>query len=266
MDYRYLKAFLFTAEFASFSKAAEQLKIAQSAVSRQIKLLEESLDEELIMRSSKKVLLTNKGKELFLVAKQFDEMTSDIFQKEDKKALKIGILNGLLKNWFTPHLTKYCKKYSRDLSIHIEDQPQLKSGIEDGRYDITFSTDNLQSELVSSLKLFHEKLVLISKEEVNLSSLHLHRWIVFSDGDNLYKISKRPSDSITTVDSIETILTLVKNGLGIAVVPDHVLKKNESLNIYNIKSLPNSDIYMTTLNYKQMPAHINELTSIVTAK
>ncbi len=266
MDYRYLKAFLYTAEYASFSKAAEQLKIAQSAVSRQIKLLEESLDEELIMRSSKKVLLTNKGKELFLVAKQFDEMTSDIFQKEDKRALKIGILNGLLKNWFTPYLIKYCKKYSRELLIHIEDQPQLKAGIEDGRYDITFSTDNLQSELVSSLKLFHERLVLISKDEIDIENLHLYRWIVFSGGDNLYKISKKPSESIITVDSIDTILSLVKSNLGIAVVPDHVLKKNENLNIYNLKTLPDSDIYMTTLNYKQMPAHINEMTSIITSK
>ncbi|ATH08351.1 hypothetical protein BIY24_10445 [Halobacteriovorax marinus] len=266
MDYRYLKAFLYTAEYASFSKAAQKLKIAQSAVSRQIKLLEESLDEELIMRSSKKVLLTTKGKELYLVAKQFDEMTDEIFQKEEKKPLRIGILNGLLKNWFTPYLTKYCKKYSRELSIHIEDQPQLKAGIEDGRYDITFSTDNLQSELVSSLKLFREKLVLISKEEIELTRLEQYRWIVFSHGDNLYKISKKPSDTIITVDSIDTILNLVKNNLGIAVVPDHVLKKSENLQIYNLKSLPNSDIYMTTLNYKHMPAHIREMTTIISAK
>ena len=71
MDYRYLKAFLLTAEFSSFSRAAEILKIAQSAVSRQIKLLEETLGEELIIRSSKKVLLTAKGQQLYLVAKSF---------------------------------------------------------------------------------------------------------------------------------------------------------------------------------------------------
>ena len=60
MEYRYLKAFLLTAEHSSFSKAAQLLSIAQSAVSRQIKLLEESLGEELIIRSSKKVILTTK--------------------------------------------------------------------------------------------------------------------------------------------------------------------------------------------------------------
>ncbi|WP_393096157.1 LysR family transcriptional regulator, partial [Halobacteriovorax sp. ZH3_bin.1] len=45
MDYRYLRAFTLTAKYLSFSKAAAELKIAQSAVSRQVKLLEESMNE-----------------------------------------------------------------------------------------------------------------------------------------------------------------------------------------------------------------------------
>ena len=64
-DYRYLRAFIFTGKHSSFSKAAMELRIAQSAISRQIKLLEQSLNQELIIRSSKKVILTDKGKELF---------------------------------------------------------------------------------------------------------------------------------------------------------------------------------------------------------
>ena len=43
VDYRYLKVFMLTAKHASFSKAAQELGIAQSAISRQIKLLEQSL-------------------------------------------------------------------------------------------------------------------------------------------------------------------------------------------------------------------------------
>lgn len=82
MDYRYLKAFILTAQHASFSKAAEILGIAQSAVSRQIKLLEDSLGEELIIRSSKKVLLTAKGKELYLTASNFDKAALQIFERK----------------------------------------------------------------------------------------------------------------------------------------------------------------------------------------
>lgn len=263
MDYRYLKAFILTAQFASFSKAAEALKIAQSAVSRQIKLLEESLEEELIIRSSKKVLLTNKGRELFLAAQQFDKFALDIFQKEDTRPIRIGILHGLLKNWFTPILSKWMKKSERSVFMKIEDHPELKKGIEDGKFDIIFTTENIQSELISSLKLFDEKMVLISKSEVNKKKLHEYRWIVYSENDMLYRLSKKPSPSVLEIDSITTIMDMVRSGVGVACVPDHVLKKNDSLNVYDLPSLPKSEIYMTTLNYKSMPSHIKEIAELV---
>lgn len=263
MDYRYLKAFILTAEHSSFSKAADELSIAQSAVSRQIKLLEESLGEELIIRSSKKVLLTNKGKELYLASKTFDQVTNHIFEREDKKPLRIGILNGLLKTWFNPILVRFYKKYDRNMNIHIADTPELLKGIEDGNFDAIFATENIQSELVSSLKLFDENFVLISKSEVNKKKLEDYRWIVFSEGDNLYRLSKSRSEKIIVVDSISTIINLVKNDVGIAVVPDHVLKKSDNLIVQNLPGLPRSEIYMTTLNYKTMPKALKELSQTV---
>lgn len=79
LDYRYLKAFMVTSKHLNFSKAAEELGIAQSAVSRQIKLLEESVEEQLIIRSSKKVLLTEKGLALLTELNNFEERLQDIF-------------------------------------------------------------------------------------------------------------------------------------------------------------------------------------------
>ena len=64
LDYRYLRAFIVTARHLNFSRAADELNIAQSAVSRQIKLLEEGVGQQLIIRSSKKVILTEKGQSL----------------------------------------------------------------------------------------------------------------------------------------------------------------------------------------------------------
>ena len=263
MDYRYLKAFLMTAQFSSFSKAADALKIAQSAVSRQIKLLEESLGEELIIRSSKKVILTNKGKELFIAAQHFDKLTKEIFDQEDSAPIKIGILHGLLKNWLAPKLVRLYKKSKRNVEINVGTQKELRKGIEEGRFDIIFSSENIQSELISSLKLFDEKLVLISKDEINRKKLHDYRWIVYSDEDNIFRLSKKASDQITVVEDIQTVVDLVKNHVGIAVVPDHVLKKTDALLIHEITSINKSEIFMTTLNYKSMPGHIKEISQLV---
>lgn len=263
MDYRYLKAFLLTAQFESFSKAAEALSIAQSAVSRQIKLLEETLGEELIIRSSKKIILTHKGEELFAAASHFDRMASDIFQREDNRPLTVGILSGLLKNWFLPIVVRYYKKYSRNLNIRIEDQPELRSGIEEGKYDAIFSTENIQSELVTSLKLFDEKFVLISKGELNKRKLHEERWIVFGEGDHLFELSKKRSDHIVSVESISAIVGLVSSGVGIAVVPDHVLKKGHGLTVSELPGQNHSEIYLSTLNFRSHPAPIRELLDVI---
>lgn len=265
MDYRYLKAFLLTAEHMSFSKAAVILNIAQSAVSRQIKLLEESLGEELIIRSSKKVLLTHKGLELFKMARHFDQMSKDLFEREDQKTMGIGILHGLLKTWFPPILTKYCKKTQRPIHIAVKDEPELLEAVELGKLDVVFTTRNVQSDLVSSLKLFDEKLVLVSKEKLKLSEIHQHTWIVFSENDNIFKLEVPQSERIISVESMNTILTLVKNGIGIAVVPDHVLPKNHQYELMELPELKKSEIYMTTLNYKTMPAALAELAQFVSA-
>jgi len=263
MDYRYLKAFILTAQHSSFSKAAKSLNIAQSAVSRQIKLLEESLGEELIIRSSKKVLLTEKGHKLFVAAQNFEKMSNGIFERDDGRPLRIGILHGLLENWCSPLLVKYYKKYSRNIYIHVDTPERLKRGITEGKFDLLFTTENIQSELISSLKLFDEKLVLISRKDIDIKNLHQYRWIVYNEGDNLFTISKQRSNDMIVVDSITTIVNLVRNGVGIAVVPDHLLKKSDGLKNYKIPRPKKSEIYMSTLNYKVLPKMIKEFVDIV---
>lgn len=263
MDYRYIKAFILTAKYSSFSQTARELKIAQSAVSRQIKLLEESLGEELIIRSSKKVLLTPKGRELFHLAQNFDQMATSVFTKEDHHPLCIGVLDGLLESWFNSILIAFYKKHHRNISIHVDVPPKLKKGLTEGSFDLVFTTENIQNELISSLKLFDERLVLISKEEVNRKHLENHRWIVFSEEDNIFKLQKVASKNIITVDSIPTIINLVKNGVGIAVVPDHTLKKSDNFKIYELPELSKSEIYMATHNYKVLPVHVAEMASMV---
>jgi DNA-binding transcriptional LysR family regulator len=266
LDFRYLKAFMLTAKYASFSKAAEELNIAQSAVSRQIKLLEDSLREELIIRSSKKVILSEKGKELYQASLNFEKTSLQIFETEDQLTLSIGILEGLLKNWFTPLFAQYLKDQKRNVSVKIADIPELKNGIEEGKFDMIFGTEDIQSDLVTSLKIFNEKLVLISKNDINRKKLHEERWIVFSNNDHLFKLSKQRSESIVMVDSFSSIISLVKNGIGIAIVPDHLISKEDQLKIQEISSLPVSEIYMSTLNYKKMPERIKLLADIVRSR
>ncbi|MCK5882058.1 MAG: LysR family transcriptional regulator [Bacteriovoracaceae bacterium] len=265
MEYRYLKAFILTAQYASFSKAAEVLEIAQSAVSRQIKLLEENLSEELIIRSSKKVLLTSKGRELYIAASNFDKTALNIFEQEDMRPLRIGLLHGLLESWFHPILSTYYKNFNRNMEVTVMTPLNLKAGLGEGQFDIIFTTENIQSELITSLKLFDERIILISRDEIDQERLADYRWIVYSDQDNMYKTTKVSSKSIVQVDSITTIVNLVKSGVGIATVPAHTIKRSDKLFTYELPQFDDSLIYMSTLNYKTMPKHIKEIAQLVRA-
>ena len=48
----------------------------------------------------------------------------------------------------------YYIKIKKNIDISIGIQEDLKRGIEEGKYDLIFTTDNIQTELISSLKLF----------------------------------------------------------------------------------------------------------------
>ena len=61
INYELYKVFYYVATTLSFSEAASQLYISQSAVSQSIKTLEKKLDQTLFIRSTKRVQLTPEG-------------------------------------------------------------------------------------------------------------------------------------------------------------------------------------------------------------
>jgi DNA-binding transcriptional LysR family regulator len=265
LDYRYLKAFLVTSRHLNFSKAAQELNIAQSAVSRQIKLLEESVGDQLIVRSSKKVLLTEKGEALLQELKHFEDKLQEIFFGHMNKTIRVGILHGLLETWFNDIMVEFTKKSNHQLSVEVNSLDMLKANLHNGKYDLIFTTENIQSDLVSSLKLFEEKMVLVSKNELTLKEAINYPWIVYSEHDHFFQLFKKRSEKIIVVNSITTILKLVRKGVGIAIVPDHTVE-DKTLKTYDLKSLPKQHIHLSSLNFKQMPEHIRLLVDSIKKK
>src|ERR1700751_6032150 len=82
MDFRQIRTFRSVAELGSLSKAADKLRIAQPALSRQIKLLEHELRAELFTRSGRGMVLTEAGRLLLArtsgIVRQIDQIRDDI--------------------------------------------------------------------------------------------------------------------------------------------------------------------------------------------
>jgi DNA-binding transcriptional LysR family regulator len=262
LDYRYLKAFMVTSRFLNFSKAAQELNIAQSAVSRQIKLLEESVGDQLIIRSSKKVLLTEKGQALLDELGRFEGKLQDIFFGHMNKVIRVGILHGLLETWFNDVMVEFSRKSAHQLAVEVNTLELLKEKLHSGKYDLIFTTENIQSELASSLKLFEEKMVLVSKTELNPKDAPEQPWIVYSEHDHLFQLYKKRSAKIVVVNSITTILKLVSKGVGVAIVPAHTVG-DANLKSYELKGLQRQHIHLSSLNFQHMPEHIRQLVDLI---
>jgi LysR family transcriptional regulator, nitrogen assimilation regulatory protein len=82
MDFRQIRTFRSVAELGSLSKAADKLRIAQPALSRQIKLLEHELRTDLFTRSGRGMVLTEAGRILLArtagIVRQIDQIRDDI--------------------------------------------------------------------------------------------------------------------------------------------------------------------------------------------
>lgn len=146
LDYRYLRAFMVTSRHLNFSRAAEELNIAQSAVSRQIKLLEESVGDQLIIRSSKKVLLTEKGQALLEELGKFEDRIQEVFFGHMNKVIRVGILHGLLETWFNDVMVDFVKNSQHQLSVEVNSLDMLKEKLHNGKYDLIFTTEYFQSD------------------------------------------------------------------------------------------------------------------------
>lgn len=94
MELRQLKYFVKVAKTKSFSAAAREMNLSQSAFSQQIQLLEAELQVKLFVRSTRNVQLTEVGEELLPMVRRILEDTSACLDTvQNSRTLRTGVLN-----------------------------------------------------------------------------------------------------------------------------------------------------------------------------
>ena len=108
----------------SFTEAAEECHISQSAISQQVKALEQELGVELLARANRKFTLTPAGeyfykKSLVLVA-NYDRLVHDTLRlsKEDETQLRIGYLKDYSGDAIQSAVARFSEKHP-DVPVHI---------------------------------------------------------------------------------------------------------------------------------------------------
>lgn len=245
-----LQTLVAVAKAHSFSKAAEDLNVTQSAISQSIKNLESKLDIKIFKRAGKSVVLTPEGEKLYLFASQFlsdlrdtlDDIQND--RNEMRGKVRIGTLTGIGKSWLATELVTHAKE-NPDLmmSIKMGSHQELLKEFENNLLDIlVLPEDDVPIHGEKEFFLEERSTLVFPKgfkdfsvdEGLTLSNLETLPVILFDHDDHLFfkwcrtKFKSIPKKLNTRfiVNSHGHMLQAVYEGLGAAVVPGHVLKRS----------------------------------------
>ena len=148
MEIRQLETFVHVAQLQSFSRAAEVLGYTQSAITVQIRLLENELETRLFDRTGKRVLLTPSGKEflehasriLYDVNKAKKSMNDDA---ELKNPLHIGTIESLCTAKLPAVLSKFREFHPKvNMQVTIDTPEQLIRMMEHNGLDLIYILDS----------------------------------------------------------------------------------------------------------------------------
>lgn len=145
MDWDKLRVFHAVAEAGSFTHAGETLNLSQSAVSRQISALEESINVPLFHRHARGLILTEQGELLYRTAREVfaklsmtEAMLSES-REHPKGPLKVTTTVAFGSTWLTPRLNEFLSLYPDIQLTLLLDDTELDLGMREADIAIRMS-------------------------------------------------------------------------------------------------------------------------------
>lgn len=241
MEFRQLLAFKMVAERCSFTAAASQLRLTQSAISQQIKGLEDACGVPLFDRSSRLVRLTAAG-EVFLthverILAQVDNARLEMAELAggSKGQCRIASLPSIAAYFLPQAIARFQQQFPGvELQLREAMQAQLFAWLQHGVVDVSIMGLPVPDPLLRSIPLVRDEFVLMVPHEhrlahrraIRLAELAAERVILFPKGaggrDLLFEACHgagfEPRVAFES-DDRETILGLVAAGVGVTFMP-----------------------------------------------
>ena len=227
-----LKSFIAIAETGTFSHAAETVGRTQSALSLQIKKLEESLGCSLFERTSRSVKLTEKG-EIFLgYAKRIIELQWEAYSRLREPDIEGEIRLGTPEDFATHYLPNVLASFRQhhpriQLNVSCDLTLNLIDGFQKGQFDLILVKRDPQ-KVKGGMKVWREPLVWAAADHYQLEKTLS---LVLSPQPCIYRAralaaldkAKKPWHISYTSPSLAGTLAAVRAGLGITVLPANML-------------------------------------------
>ena len=259
LEIRHLKTLVGLKTTGSLVATAEQLKLSQSALSHQLKVLEDYLGTPVLVRKTRPMRFTPAGQKLLELAdrvlplvKQTEQQLSRI-KIGDSGSLRIGVECHSCFDWLMPTLDQYRLDWpdvELDLSTGFDMNPT--DSLLRANADLIITSDIRNNPEVDYIPLFHYQLLLaVSKQHPLASEPCIFAQDMYDDTLITYPVERERLDIFTHFLSpagVEPSLVrhsqvnamtiqLIASNRGVAALPCWVLNK-KILQQYNISALP----------------------------
>lgn len=252
MNLNQLRYFVAVAEHQSFTKAATQYYISQTAITQQVQALEETLGVKLIDRSTRPISLTPGGLAFLPEAKIIIDRTESAIQRSREAStgltgsLRIGYTKGYEQSDLPKKLREFRQEFPNVLiTCYRNDTDMLAAGLLRTEYDIIFTWDStdirqeesLHIQLAETVPLYvamYASHPLARRPYLSRRDLKGERILFMSpssDGDSfgdayyvqLYQKAGYQPDILLRSSDYESILMMISAEEAISVVPKYCI-------------------------------------------
>jgi len=241
VDLRQLEILRAVADTGSFTAAGHQLHLSQSAVSRQILLLEDELDEQLFLRASGKIKITPAGTTLLALSRRvFDDIETtraSIVESRQTLAGTVRLIGGMTVCLYVfPPLLKEFRRIHPDVEVKVTpaSTPRLVRQLSSGAADLGLVTMPVEGPSLVVEPTMKEEMMLVTspqhplarKKQISPQDLASQPFVLFEAGSNsrraieeFFSREQIAPKVVTETENVEIIKALVRVQLGISIVP-----------------------------------------------
>jgi DNA-binding transcriptional LysR family regulator len=252
MEFHQLTYFLAAAQTQNFRKAAELCIVAQSALSRQIAMLEDELEIELFTRNKKRVSLTEEGRNFAHYVRNAMEQLQEgkLFLSEvqagNRGTIRIGCIESLATAFLPALFAAFHLQYPNiRLKVHVNHTDELITLVEQGELELGLILDpRLQSELLIVKELFRQPLhLLVSSQHalvqkkiqaVSLEQVIAESLLLLDETSRMGQITKRifaqrglSIHPLVEIESVEGLKEMVRQGVGVTLTLPALIRPSQ---------------------------------------
>jgi DNA-binding transcriptional LysR family regulator len=259
MDLRQLEIVRTVADKGSFTAAARVLNVSQSAVSRQVLLLEEELGEPVFLRLGRKVRLTTAGQSLFDLSRRvltdITETTAGIRDQQQAPAGTLHLGGGMTVclHVFPSLLKEFRKRQPRiDVTLTTGPTAQLLERLRSGALDIGLLTLPVEGADLTQVPVMREELLLVlppshklaGRRRITPADLVNQSWVLFERGSSTRRVIDAMFDThgirprvVLETENVEILKAFTTIGLGLTILPYQALAREARSGMLRVKRI-----------------------------